>query len=244
MSEVARCLGLPGSIRRGAATLTVSRVTLGIEGHFERWLEGRARAVLDRHADLLGAAAAPVLADAGDALAWSSPPGRALAWRPDGFAELSYWCVARHQPDWTRADHDRLLAEPGQLTELARVIARISEPHPSWLRRPSPAQGGAYLTPSELVAVLLDDPWRLTPDRIADLDRWQVVALYFAPRDGKGQVAASGRRPPRGPREQFFEFWQDRCLPEWRIAELWERTVAEHKARAAARQQEARRRRS
>lgn len=245
MSETARCLGLPSEITWRGRRLAVSRVTLGIEARFEEWLTARARAIVDRQAVDLGPAWEAVakvyqLDYEQGTFCWSSDLARALSGTREGFAELSYHCLARLQP-WTREEHAALLADPPQLQALAVEIRRVSDPWPAWAKRPM-AGAGATLTTSELFAVLLGEPHHLTVAEIAALDRWQVIGLYFAPRDEKGQVQATGKAPPRVTyREAFFAYWQDRCLADWRIEDAWAKHQAEEKARAAARKQQRRR---
>lgn len=73
------------------------------------------------------------------------------------------------------------------------------------------------------------------PDnRLAELDRWQAVAVYFAPRDRKGNVVATGRRPAVSEREEFCRFWRGKALPRWRVERLWAEGEAE-RAEVAAR---------
>lgn len=93
---------------------------------------------------------------------------------------------------------------------------------PKWVRPRGGAFGGNYLTSTELFGVLLSDPYAgLTPAKILELDRWQVVALYFVERDKKGNVVATGRRPAPTEREQFLRFWRGKALPAWRVEALW-----------------------
>jgi hypothetical protein len=96
---------------------------------------------------------------------------------------------------------------------------------PKWVRPRGGSFGGHYLTSTELFGVLLSEPYSgLTPERILELDRWQVVALYFVERDKRGNVVATGRRPAPTERERFFRFWRGKALPAWRVLALWEET--------------------
>jgi hypothetical protein len=90
--------------------------------------------------------------------------------------------------------------------------------------------------------VLVSEPHNVAHKDLADLDRWQAVALYFVQRDKKGHVVATGQRGRRqSEREGFYAFWRDRCLPRWRVDQLWElRRRDQERQRAEAR---ARRRR-
>lgn len=134
MSETARALGLPGEIEFEGKRLKVQRVTFKIEGLFESWLEANLAAGLERslahssdrvYRDRLKAANEQVAA--GD-FAWDEVAARRAARTLRGFRELSYYCVADLQPNWTREDHERLLAAPGAIDRLYRVIHDITAP--------------------------------------------------------------------------------------------------------------------
>ena len=81
----------------------------------------------------------------------------------------------------------------------------------------------------------MSEPYNLSLDAIGKLDRWQIIGVYFTPRDKHNTVIGTGRAPPQvGPKQAFFEFWRIRHLPEYRIEEIWEKVQAEKKERMAA----------
>jgi hypothetical protein len=148
MSETARALGLPGEVVWQGRPLKVSRVTFEIEGLFERWLEARAYESLRRNEALMGpamfvAALRVVQQDivAGD-YAWTGAAGVRAAWTPAGFRELSFYCVAKHQHDWDRAQHDDLLADGEKYAEIMSVVHNITEPLKNGSPPEAPATGG------------------------------------------------------------------------------------------------------
>lgn len=147
MSETARALGLPGAIQWGGETLTVERVTFELEGYFERWLETRVFEAVARNRAALGAEGfreALRVAEqdvAAGVYAWTGDGARKAAWSPEGFKELSFLCVARHNPGWTRERHAELLADQNKYEELIRLIHRISDPLPNGSAPAAPAAG-------------------------------------------------------------------------------------------------------
>lgn len=73
-----------------------------------------------------------------------------------------------------------------------------------------------------------------------------MVGVYFAPRDEKGRVVATGGGKRPSTRDQFYAFWRGKCLPRWRVDQLWaqcERDAAEARAARQARAKEHRDRR-
>lgn len=137
MSETQRAGGVPGQIDWDGRTLKVQRVTFKVEGSFEAWLEANLDAALERsrancspevYRDRLEAANRQVAARE---FAWEGEVARKAAREPAGFRELSFWCLFDLQPGWTRAEHERLLADPGKCGELVRVIHKVSAPHPN-----------------------------------------------------------------------------------------------------------------
>lgn len=134
MSETARALGLPGEMEFKGKKLKVQRINYKIEGLFEAWLEANLAAGLERslkyssdfvYRDRLKAANEQLAA--GD-FAWELPVAQRASKTLRGFKELSYFCVADLQPDWTRAEHEELLAVPGNLLKIHNLIHQITAP--------------------------------------------------------------------------------------------------------------------
>ena len=147
MSETARALGLPGEIEWQGRTLIVSRVYFKIEALFERFLERNLDQALERARSTLSADAyrdrvnAANVQAATRAFAWDSEAAFAAAWGQAGFRELAYLCIVDKQPDWTRQQHDELMADPAKVTELIQLIHKITSPAKNGLP-PEPRQPG------------------------------------------------------------------------------------------------------
>ena len=249
MSEVARALGFPGAIEWRGERLAVSRVTFEVEGLFEVWLENNLTAALERsrqqpgspdlYRDRLREANAQLAARE---LCWEGEACRRATFTPAGFRELAYLCLSRERPGWTREQHAELCRRPGEVCRADPGDPSGECPPGKWVsRRPARSGGGAgrHLTTTELFAALVGEPHCLRLDEIARLDRWQVIGIYFAPRDDNGAVIGSGGGAgssalaagrSASPRELFFAHWRRvSSLAFEVIARLWERHQAEQR---------------
>jgi hypothetical protein len=95
---------------------------------------------------------------------------------------------------------------------------------------------------------LLGDPFHVPLRDIEQLDRWQVIGLYLAPRDKLGCVIGTAQGPVAlSGRDAFNHYWRTLNIPQYRIDQLWDMQQVQLKAtqtRARARQREIAQKRS
>ncbi len=81
---------------------------------------------------------------------------------------------------------------------------------------------------TELVAVLVGEPYSLSIDQIRKLTFYQISNVYFRARDDRGAIVRDPpKEAPLSAEDRFRETWRKRGLPDWRITELLAKLRAE-----------------